>query len=241
MVVPMRELLASAEYELEIASVKAGSSAPITATGTATASPTAGAGSPVVSLPVVSALTSPLTVTQPAALTSPLPAPAVQAPVTSTTATVRISAIGDSVMRGAAPQLVAAMPGISIDATIGRLPWDVAGVVQAHINAHDLQPIVVIHTGGNGMFTPQMLDQIMALLADRKRVVFITIKVPREWESYDNRMLAANVSKYPNAVLVDWRALSMSHPDWFWGDAIHVREEGAKAFARLIADAVFKP
>jgi hypothetical protein len=100
---------------------------------------------------------------------------------------------------------------------------------------------VVIHTGGNGIFTAQMLDQIMALLADRKRVVFLTVKVPREWESYNNRMLAANVSRYPNAVLLDWRTDSLSHPDWFWGDAIHLREEGAKDFARLIANAIFAP
>jgi len=78
-------------------------------------------------------------------------------------------------------------------------------------------------------------------VADRKRVVFLTVKVPRAWESYNNRMLEANVKRYPNAVLVDWRVDSLSHPEWFWGDAIHLREDGARVFARLIADAVFAP
>ncbi len=230
-----RELLAAAEPGPATGSASLTSGSP--STGAPTTATTAGAA------PAAGNPSRPLTLTlaQPAPLTSPLPLAAVQAPVTSTTATLRITAIGDSVMRGAAKQLLEAMPGMEIDANIGRLPWDVTGVVQAHLSAGNLRSVVVIHTGGNGIFTAQMLDQIMALLADRKRVVFLTVKVPRAWESYNNRMLEANVKRYPNAVLVDWRVDSLSHPEWFWGDAIHLREDGARVFARLIADAVFAP
>ena len=230
--IPLQQMLAAAESHLAASSASVKSGSPSTG-ASAGATPAAGA-----------APSRPLTLTlaQPAPFTSPLPpGAAVQAPVTSTTATLRITAIGDSVMRGAAPQLLAAMPGMEIDAPIGRLPWHVADVVKAHIKAGTLRSVVVIHTGGNGLFTAQMLDQVMALLADRKRVVFLTVKVPREWESYNNRMLAANVGRYSNAVLLDWRADSLNHPEWFWGDAIHLREDGAKDFARLIANAVFAP
>ncbi len=218
-----------------VASPLPAGSAAMTTTAVITAAP----GSPAAAIPGQPVT---LTLASPAPFTSPLPpGAAVQAPLTSTTATLRITAIGDSVMRGAAVQLLAAMPGIEIDADIGRLPWHVAEVLQAHRKAGTLRDVVVIHTGGNGLFTAEMLDQVMAELADRKRVIFLTVKVPREWESYDNQMLETNVKRYPNAMLLDWRSDSLSHPDWFWGDGIHLREDGAKDFARLIADAVFAP
>ena len=38
-----------------------------------------------------------------------------------------------------------------------------------------------------------------------------------------------------NAVLVDWHAYASEHPEFFWDDEIHLRPEGAQAYAQLIA------
>jgi hypothetical protein len=53
--------------------------------------------------------------------------------------------------------------------------------------------------------------------------------------------LAEGVARYPNAVLVDWHAASIDHPDFFWGDGIHLRPEGAQAYAQLIAASLGAP
>ena len=79
------------------------------------------------------------------------------------------------------------------------------------------------------------MDAIMDVLKDRKRVVFVNLKVPRRWEQPDNDVLAANVAKYPNAVLIDWHNVGGAHPEYFYEDGIHLRPDGARAYAELIA------
>jgi len=72
-------------------------------------------------------------------------------------------------------------------------------------------------------------------LQDVPRVVFLTNKVPRKWQEPNNHAMANGVTRYPNARLVDWHARSANHPEWFWQDGIHLRPEGAKMYANLIA------
>jgi hypothetical protein len=48
------------------------------------------------------------------------------------------------------------------------------------------------------------------------------------------------VKKYPNAQMVDWRAASINHPEYFWDDGIHLRPEGAQFYTDLITDAIGK-
>jgi lysophospholipase L1-like esterase len=75
----------------------------------------------------------------------------------------------------------------------------------------------------------------MAELKDVRRVVVLNLKVPRRWESLNNNMLASSIKSYPNAILVDWQRLSNERPKLFWKDGIHLRPEGARFYANLIA------
>ena len=72
-------------------------------------------------------------------------------------------------------------------------------------------------------------------------MVFINVKVPREWEAPNNAVIADGVKRYKNAVLVDWRAASSRRPDVFWSDGMHLRPEGATLYAQLVAAAVKGP
>ena len=63
-------------------------------------------------------------------------------------------------------------------------------------------------------------------------MVFVNIDVPRSWEAPDNAVLAAGVARYPGvAVLADWNALSVGHPEWFTPDQVHLQPAGAQALA----------
>jgi hypothetical protein len=51
-------------------------------------------------------------------------------------------------------------------------------------------------------------------------------------------VIADGVKKYPNALLVDWRAASVDHPEFFWDDGIHLRPDGAQVYADLISTTI---
>ena len=61
--------------------------------------------------------------------------------------------------------------------------------------------------------------------------------MPRTWREPNNNVMADVVPEYPNAVLADWRGVSVDHPEYFASDGIHLTEKGAKAYADLIKQA----
>jgi hypothetical protein len=67
-------------------------------------------------------------------------------------------------------------------------------------------------------------------------VVLVNTAVPRSWEGPSNQALAAAAPGRPNTVLVDWRAASAGRYELFWDDGVHLRPEGARLFAALIAE-----
>jgi len=174
-----------------------------------------------------------------AAPVEPQPEPAsTAAPVEA--AALRVTAIGDSVMLAAANDLALAISGIEIDAEVGR-PVSVAiDILRACRSAGQLGDIVVIHIGNNSPFTSGQFDEMMELLADVSRVVFVNLKVPRGWEGPNNTVLAEGVARYPNAALVDWHAACVDHPQ-FLLDGVHLGSEGAQAYVQLMAPYVGVP
>ena len=151
-----------------------------------------------------------------------------------------VTAIGDSVMLAAGGDLAAAILNIEVDAEVGRVVSTAVDILRARRNAGQLGDVVVVHIGNNSPFTASQFDEMMGLMADVTRVVFVNLKVPRDWEGPNNAVLAAGVARYPNAVLVDWYTASVDRPQFFQ-DGVHLRPEGALAYAQLIAAAVGSP
>lgn len=150
----------------------------------------------------------------------------------------RVIAIGDSVMVSAADELERAIPGVEIDAAIGRQVSAAIRLLKQLRDAGHLGDVVIIHVGNNGVFSAKQFDEIMGVLAGVRRVMFVNVKVPQRWEGPNNTVLAEGVARYANAVLVDWHAASVDRPDLFWKDGIHLRPEGAQLYADLIAAAL---
>ena len=93
---------------------------------------------------------------------------------------------------------------------------------------------VVVQLGTNGTVDPGDFDRMMDdPAATVKKVVIVNAKVPRPWEEQVNDTLAAGVKKYKNAVLLDWHSYGGEHPEFFYDDGIHLRPEGAAAYAQL--------
>ncbi len=144
-------------------------------------------------------------------------------------------AIGDSVLLGARSAVRAALPGITVNAEVGRqfnvMPWLVPQLSQAGA----LRPNVVIHLGTNGPPTEADLKKVLDSLAGVRRVVLVNTSVERSWQDTTNSRIAAAAAGRPNVVVGDWHAVSAGHPEYFVSDGVHLTKEGAAAYAATIA------
>ena len=165
----------------------------------------------------------------------------VSASVNTSASAVRVTAIGDSVMLGAVGELRRAIANLSLDAAISRQPSTAIQILRSRRAAGQLGAVVVVHIGNNGPFSARQFDEMMQILAGARKVVILNVKVPRHWEASNNTVLTEGVKRYPNAVLVDWRAASAGKPELFWSDGLHIRPEGARTYADLIAAYVNAP
>ena len=146
-----------------------------------------------------------------------------------------ITAVGDSVMIGAAGELNRALDNPAIQADVGLQAADAIAILKRRRAAGQLGDVVVVHIGTNGTFTAEQFDEMMRVLADVPKVVFVNVKAPRPWEQPNNDMIAEGVPRYPNAVLVDWHAASANRPELFVEDGVHLQPEGQRLYADLIA------
>ena len=149
-----------------------------------------------------------------------------------------VVAIGDSVMSGARPWLRLQFGRMVIDAVVGRQVSEGIARLQ-YLKAHgELGDTVIIHLGNNGRFNAPQFDRIMDILAGVPTVVFVTVKVPRRWESSVNRVLEIGAQHHPTVVIVNWHSLWQTCPGHvFVSDGTHLTNAGARCYARLIAAA----
>lgn len=152
-----------------------------------------------------------------------------------------ITAIGDSVMLGVAPYLEQSLPGIHVDAVIGRQMRqadDLIPVMKDQDRIHD--GIIIIGLGTNGAFSKKDLDALLLPLDSAKQILLINTRVPRDWEQNVNDMLAKAAAQNPKITLVDWYSASKNHPEYFRSDGVHLEPEGAKAYTSLLLQAIKK-
>ncbi|HWD72728.1 MAG TPA: acyltransferase family protein [Actinomycetota bacterium] len=181
---------------------------------------------------------SPVAVSPVAAHGAAAPTPAAaSAPGTGALPTESMTAIGDSVMLGALPDLQQAFPGAMVDAVEGRQAAEVFALVDSLLANGRLGRIVVLQTGTNGTIDPAVLDTVLGKLAGRK-VVILNVHVPRPWQNPDNTLLAQAVRSNGKVSLVDWNAAASAHPQWLWDDGVHLRTAGAQQYTDLIAAAL---
>jgi hypothetical protein len=138
-------------------------------------------------------------------------------------------------MLAAAGYLQQDIAGLTVDAVIGRQASAALDALRVHRQSGTLGSVVLVQIGNNGPFTSAQFDEMMQLLQGTHQVAVINLKEPRAWEGPNNAVIADGVKRYPNAVLVDWHATSANRPDLFWDDGIHLRPQGAKLYASLVA------
>jgi lysophospholipase L1-like esterase len=88
------------------------------------------------------------------------------------------------------------------------------------------------------VFTRGQFEEMMRVLEDVDRVIFVNVRVARAWEAPNNRVIAAGVARHPNAELVDWYSASAGRPELFVSDGVHLQPPGQRLYAAMIRERV---
>jgi lysophospholipase L1-like esterase len=150
-----------------------------------------------------------------------------------------VTAVGDSVMVAATPALDQALPGIYIDALVGR-QFSTGLQVIAQLKAEgQLRSIVVVGLGTNGTVTSDEISQLFAEIGPNRRLVLVNTFEDRSWEQEVNSTLAAAANAHPASVaLADWYDTVDHRTDLLWPDGIHPQPAGGVVYAKMLKAAV---
>ncbi len=179
---------------------------------------------------------------RPAASNSPAPTSTPSAPPSLTAVSGKeITAVGDSVMVAATPALDQDLPGIYIDAQVGR-QFSTGLEVIAELKAQGLlRSIVVVGLGTNGTVTSDEISQLYSEIGPTRRLVLVNTYEDRSWEQEVNSTLSGAVSAHPSStVLADWYDTIAHQTNLLWPDGIHPQPAGGIVYGKMLKTAVEK-
>ena len=150
-----------------------------------------------------------------------------------------ISALGDSVMLGAAEDVEALLGEDIVDATVSRQFRDSPAAVRELVAQENPPQVIIIGLGTNGAVSDEQFDETMLAAAEVPMVAFVNIRVPRDWETSTNAVLAAGVERWDNAILIDWFTPADPDDSNFAADGFHPSLTGRVLYSDLVSEAIF--
>ena len=176
---------------------------------------------------------------------SPTPAPAPPIPTCRTDAAPpakvsgrQVTAIGDSVMVASAAALDGALPGVYINAQVGRAMVNGLTVIQGLAARGELRHFVVVGLGTNGPVSAAQIRQLRRLIGPDRDLILVNTYGPMPWESSVNKVLDAAARHTAHVSLADWHAAIAGHTRLLWPDGIHPQPSGAKVYAWVVLAAI---
>ncbi len=149
-----------------------------------------------------------------------------------------ILAIGDSVMLGARHRMLRTLPGITVDAEVGRQPRQSVTLVQRYLEQKPELKHAVVHVGTNGYILKSDLRRLLTALQEAQQVVLINNFADRRWSDANNQTLAQIAPEFSNVRIMDWHKLAQGNRHYFVQDGVHLSSEGITAFIRGIASSL---
>lgn len=146
--------------------------------------------------------------------------------------------IGDSVMVDIGDVFTENVPNATIDGQVGRQLIDVPDIVDSQYQSYNTKDSdVVLELGTNGDFTKDQLEELLQRF-NKANVYFVNVRVPRDYESHVNSLIAEAAKEHKNVHLVDWYSASEGQTEYFAYDGIHLEYEGSKALSQLIQEEI---
>jgi peptidoglycan/LPS O-acetylase OafA/YrhL len=136
---------------------------------------------------------------------------------------------GDSVILGIRASLNAQKPISVMNARIGRQAPELLEVMQSDKAQVSNSP-VIFNLGNNGVLNRSDVQAIFELVKDQPQVIVVNTAVSRPWRDGNNALVAEVAQQYSTVTLIDWNSISMSHPEYFAPDGIHLVPTGVAVY-----------
>jgi len=109
-------------------------------------------------------------------------------------------------MVASAAALDSALPGIYINAQVGRAMVAGLGVIQTLLADGELRHYVVVGLGTNGPVSAAQIRQLRRLIGPDRDLILVNTFGPMPWESSVNKVLDAAARHTAHVSLADWHA-----------------------------------
>ena len=144
--------------------------------------------------------------------------------------------IGDSVLLGTVNELYKKFPNGYFDGKVSRSIPGSYDLLNDLKNSGKLSNIVILSLANNGDYSDRRNNELMSILGDRQ--IYWVDAVGADDPTF-NQKFRTYASNYSNIHIVKWEEASKNHPEYFYADGIHLKGDGAKAYASLIFDAIY--
>lgn len=145
-----------------------------------------------------------------------------------------ITAVGDSVMLAAAPELQAALPGIYVDAAVSRQMNAGLAEVRMIAAAGGLRRVVLVGLGTSGTVTASQINRLRAVIGPDRWLVLVNTYTARPWEQAVNAAIAKAARRDPRVLMVDWFSAIENHTSLLLLDHVRPRPSGGSLYARVV-------
>lgn len=149
-----------------------------------------------------------------------------------------VTAVGDSVMLAAAPELQSALPGIYIDAAVARRMNAGLAEVQMIAAAGGLRRVVLVGLGANGAVTASQINRLRAVIGPDRWLVLVNTYAARPWEQEVNAAIAKAARRDPRVLMVDWFSAIQNHTNLLRLDQVRPRPSGGSLYARVVKSVI---
>ena len=142
--------------------------------------------------------------------------------------------LGDSVMVDIGQVFSEKVPHANIDGKVGRQLIEGKDLINQKYQDYTKKgQSVVIELGTNGEFTKDQMNELIDSLGEAD-IYLIKVRVPRDYESTNNKIMEQVAKKHKNVHIVDWYKASEGHSEYFAYDGIHLEYSGVKALSNEI-------
>ena len=156
--------------------------------------------------------------------------------ITDSVSEIPVVGIGDSVMLGAIDALYEKFPNGYFDGKVSRTILEAEDLIEELKNKGALGDTLILALANNGDYRDWICEELMEYVGDRQ-VYWITAVLADDPEF--NTKFSEFAKNYPNIHIVDWEAASKDHPEYFYADGIHLKENGMYAYAEVIYNAIY--
>jgi hypothetical protein len=148
--------------------------------------------------------------------------------------------IGDSIMVDATSRLQSELPGIQLNAEVGRQVSPGVTILEDLVANGDVPDTTVFGLGTNGPFLSSQLTELVHLTAGHRLIVVTTHCPYCSWTGANNAMVRAECTAERHCYLARFQSEATRNPGWFFSDGVHLPSvgAGALAYARIVTAAV---